>query len=385
MSLVASSLHPDILALTETWLNNTVADGQIKIPFYSMPFREDRKDGRIGGGVCCYIRSDIYCKLATNLPPPPNIIDCLSLIFPLQQIILILVYVPPSLPANVNRDIVTFLTKYIESALVNLPDSKLLLMGDFNHLPLTDIENIFSLTQLVNFNTRGNALLDKIFVDEGLKQTLCEALPCPAFGKSDHIAIFVPASKISGAPPSRLCKIYDYRKANMTAVMEKLMSVPWENWYRSSDDINTKVAQLYDIMYDAMRAIPSVLVKMNVTDKCWMTPTLKHLINCKHVAFRAKNFPLYAHYKEKVKLMIQKAKNKHLQTMKDSKKDVWKIARNLTNDYKSISKLETLVNQYPSPSIAAGAINKAFCIFSLLRRTGRILMKKYRNSQLHGK
>ena len=52
---------PDIIGITETWLNNKVSDKEYCIEGYQKPVRQDRldtKDGR-GGGVMLFIKNDI--------------------------------------------------------------------------------------------------------------------------------------------------------------------------------------------------------------------------------------------------------------------------------------------------------------------------------------
>ena len=58
LQTLCSAIKVDVIALTETWLSDMVSDRQICLLHYSKPFGKDRK-GRIGGGVCCYIRNDI--------------------------------------------------------------------------------------------------------------------------------------------------------------------------------------------------------------------------------------------------------------------------------------------------------------------------------------
>lgn len=52
------SSDPDILVLSETWLNNSVSDKDIAVKGYSV-FRCDRP--RKGGGVAIYIKKQISC------------------------------------------------------------------------------------------------------------------------------------------------------------------------------------------------------------------------------------------------------------------------------------------------------------------------------------
>lgn len=52
----------DILALTETWLNDSISDSLVHIPHYKI-YRKDRSDHRTGGGVCFFVRNTLRVKL----------------------------------------------------------------------------------------------------------------------------------------------------------------------------------------------------------------------------------------------------------------------------------------------------------------------------------
>ena len=151
--------------------------------------------------------------------------------FPSHRLILILIYIPPCLSSTANREIIEFLLNDIDKALDQLSESRLVLLGDFNHLQTSEIESVYSLTQKINFSTRGDSILDKIFLDAKVDDEYIDPIPCPAFGKSDHISIYV-APKSEKTPQNvKICKLYDYRKSNMDSLRSKLRNVPWKCWY----------------------------------------------------------------------------------------------------------------------------------------------------------
>jgi len=55
----------DVLVFTETWLNQSITDAELRIPNFKLPFRCDRKD-RIGGGVAIYVRESIPATTRTD-------------------------------------------------------------------------------------------------------------------------------------------------------------------------------------------------------------------------------------------------------------------------------------------------------------------------------
>ena len=57
-----------------------------------------------------------------------------------------------------------------------------------------------------------------------------------------------------------------------------------------------------------MMQIPCDMVEMKKSDKPWMTPVLKNMINKRFEAYRRRDFKLYSHCKLKVKQEIETAK-----------------------------------------------------------------------------
>ena len=55
----------DILTISESWLNSSVADVEVEFPGYNL-FRLDR-DYKVGGGVCVYVNSSFKCSRLNEL------------------------------------------------------------------------------------------------------------------------------------------------------------------------------------------------------------------------------------------------------------------------------------------------------------------------------
>ncbi len=115
--------HLDIICLTETWLDDLTPDSLCYLPNFSI-FRKDRTFG-LGGGVMCYVRSDI---LAHSVQPivnlGPTVDDSIFATFeilwlilrpkvlprPCSRLILAIVYCPPWFEASRKRILVKYLT-----------------------------------------------------------------------------------------------------------------------------------------------------------------------------------------------------------------------------------------------------------------------------------
>ena len=58
LRLTFLDIYPLLIGITETWLDNSIADSEIEIPGFSVQ-RLDRKSSRRGGGVAVYLAGDV--------------------------------------------------------------------------------------------------------------------------------------------------------------------------------------------------------------------------------------------------------------------------------------------------------------------------------------
>jgi hypothetical protein len=58
-------MRPDIIAITETWLDSSISDTVCNLPSYSV-IRKDRQIG-IGGGVMFYINNNLRHRSLDHL------------------------------------------------------------------------------------------------------------------------------------------------------------------------------------------------------------------------------------------------------------------------------------------------------------------------------
>ena len=65
----------DIIALTETFLDDSIDDNDTYMPGFCLPFRRDRN--RHGGGVCIYVKSTLFAERCPDLENPD--IECIWL------------------------------------------------------------------------------------------------------------------------------------------------------------------------------------------------------------------------------------------------------------------------------------------------------------------
>jgi len=193
-----------------------------------------------GGGVCLYSRNSFLCTQIMALSSPPPYIECIWSLLPLCKITLLALYVPPNLSVAQYSEIVEYIISEADTALNLVEGCKLMIVGDVNHLPTSDLETTLNLSQMVKVPTRGGSILDKIFIDQTLREDFQEPITMPNFGNSDHMAVYMkPVQKKPNQ--TQIKKVFDYRDSNIATFVETLKSQPWQRIYQSKDSIDLYV------------------------------------------------------------------------------------------------------------------------------------------------
>ena len=133
--LASQSIFYDILALSETWLNDSIMNGELFDLSNFSVFRSDRSTGKRGGGVLLALRSKILTGIkieldliTDNLGDIPHVDLLLVKVFFEHRIIYILtVYIPP----NSTCDNFAVFSDILMS-LNCIYGSDLIVIGDFN-------------------------------------------------------------------------------------------------------------------------------------------------------------------------------------------------------------------------------------------------------------
>ena len=110
-------MQPDIIVITESWLTDNILDEQITLPDFGSPFRQDRRDGRKGGGVCVYVKKNVPCIPALNQIKATNHqTKCERVLLKLTgaNIMLLAMYVPPNLCKRDQDDITASISDTLE-------------------------------------------------------------------------------------------------------------------------------------------------------------------------------------------------------------------------------------------------------------------------------
>lgn len=222
---------PDIITLSETWLNSSVSDNEINLSNYVI-YRYDRCSR--GGGVAIYVSIGLVSELIIPMVDPLYFESIfVKVVFHSNKCIIIgSIYRPPSSPAETLNCLISTINSVFGR-------NELILLGDFNKNWLDtssdkekNIFNSLNLTQLITeptrITSRTQSLLDWILVSHPNRFLRAGVMSdC----LSDHsIKFCVWKIKVPKLPP-RLIKIRQYKKFNLDFFINDLISVNWDRYY----------------------------------------------------------------------------------------------------------------------------------------------------------
>lgn len=292
----------------------------------------------------------------------PNCLDIVWIILPNLTCILACLYIPGSYQSS---DIYLTIHQYLQDAIDNLlliyPEYNLVICGDFNSYYinnyLSDLLVSNNLLNIVTTPTRHSNILDLILVSDKLKNEYNPVLKGPPIGNSDHSTLLLyPKNCVS--TKLHFKKIYDLRRQNIEAFKSELEIINWRRVYHE-DGISSKTLTFHDIIQNVfLKTIPYEYVQMSNNDKIWVTPTLKTLFNKRWNAYRNKNWPLYQHYKNKVKERIQVDKSNWAKKSSQSSRSMWAHVKSVTGKVKN--NLDQLLDDFESDLDATTTINEFF-------------------------
>ncbi len=188
MQIVTQQNNADVIAITETWLNSRITDGAVSLPGYSI-VRNDRENGKRGGEVCAFIKSNIPFSTIPDLCTPD--VEGLWLRSDLSGYhancpasFVGVFYHPPLADNNVLQD---YLISTVDKLLLDHPNARIMILGDFNHFDYKTLCRHSSLKQTVKKPTRQSAILDLILTN--MHKWYNEPKIIPAIGLSDHLSV----------------------------------------------------------------------------------------------------------------------------------------------------------------------------------------------------
>ena len=327
LSSLVYTMKPSIVAVTETWLRPCIPNDVLQLNGYFL-HRMDRL-GRIGGGVCVWIRNNFPSHLVHASCTAPTTAEILFTKVPCLKLLICVAYIPPNLPSTEKLCITDFLENAMDEQLSQCPELQQIVTGDFNDFDSSFLCTYFNMENRVTLPTRGDSLLDQLWISSPLLSHYASyAEVGPPLSTSDHRTIFLKTKSHSAETSGRVIKFRDYRSSNLANFTERLSNADFTSVTHQSS-VDMKCSAFYQILDDAASCIPVNFITLSGRDKPWITPLLKLLINKRWNAYRCKDWPRYDHYKRKVKSEMLKAKGIWANRQLDSCRGMWNIVKEL--------------------------------------------------------
>ena len=344
LDILAHSTNATIIAVTETWLDNTICDNEVCIPDYSIQ-RKDRN--REGGGVCIFIRNNINFNRRSDIDKDDLEFLAIDIMMPKSKPILLGVgYRPP-------RDNM-FYAKLEEvlSSCTNFVKQECYILGDFNTDVLAernalknDFENflrIFDLKQVITEPTRitdtSETAIDLICTSDVENISQSGVLPCKL---SDHNVIFCTRKlmkcqfKGHNNVELRIMKCYD-----KVVFVDKLRSLDWAK-VTSVKNVNDSWKIFHEMFLQILdRVAPVKNIRLKQRTEQWFTGDILRSISVRDKAWKqyreqktSDNFTEYKRLRNMTDALIKKAKKDFVKIkIKENTscpKKLWKTLKNL--------------------------------------------------------
>jgi len=323
----SSTSNCQAMFLTETWLSDQVKDSIVNIPNYTI-YRNDRKERR-GGGVCIYIHNNYMHSELVDCGRPR---DIEAKWVKIDKFIFCLIYIPPRVQFTLQEEITDYVISNFDKFSNESPDYLNILLGDFNQFNVDAISSHLSLSNVVVEATRGDAVLDKVFVAESDLEVLTAVLD--PLQNSDHNKVVV-SFKIQISKVFKFQEIYDFRHSNLSNFVQTLKNTDLSP-ILFADTPDSKLDLFYNFVSNCLEKIPKRKIRATNNDKKWITPVLKALINQRWNAYRSRNFQKYEALKLKVKREISRSKKAYFSKLLSSRsKSMWAILRDTNGQTKS--------------------------------------------------
>ncbi len=284
----------NIICLSETWLTPSVPDNAVTPSDNFSVFRMDRtaEAGKTKGGGVCFFINKKWCDprnisiLSRSCSPHLEHLSIICRPFYLPRefssTVVTAVYIPPQADSSLA------LSKLHDelSGYINIhPDAACIVAGDFNKANLKKV--IPNFHQHISCPTRGLNTLDHCYTQF---KNAYKAHSLPAFGKSDHAAIFLTPDykqRILQEPPVKR-EVTRWSPHSEATLQASLDDVDWDMFRASSSDVSefTEVALSF-VNTLTEQATETVTIKTFSNQKPWVDRTIRDAVNHRTAAYNA--------------------------------------------------------------------------------------------------
>ncbi len=284
----------NIICLTETWLTPSVPDTAVTPSDNFSVLQMDRtaEAGKTKGDGVCFFTNKKWCDprnisiLSRSCSPHLEHLSIICRPFYLPRefssTVVTVVYIPPQADSSLA------LSKLHDelSGYINIhPDAACIVAGDFNKANLKKV--IPNFHQHISCPTRGLNTLDHCYTQF---KNAYKAHSLPAFGKSDHAAIFLTPDykqRILQEPPVER-EVTRWSSHSEATLQASLDDVDWDMFRASSSDVSefTEVALSF-VNTLTEQATETVTIKTFSNQKPWVDRTIRDAVNHRTAAYNA--------------------------------------------------------------------------------------------------
>lgn len=318
----------DIIALTETWLNNSVSTDDLLFTNFQSPFRRDRV-GDSHGGVMVYVKHDIPCKRRHDLELLT--VECLWLEIAVKskKMLIGTFYRPPNSSPTILSDIESSIGLAIDTG---IPD--IVITGDFNfnvlnpasNAKITSICQQYNLHQLIteptNFTEFSSTIIDLILVSN-LHSIEMSGVGEPFLLQDTryHCPVFSIFSFKKSLVKTFSREIWLYERGDYEQLRQKVHNFNWNSIKHTDIDIYTS-AFTDQLLNMAKECIPNKTVRVRPHDLPWMNGSIRKIMRKRNRSYRkykqnkTKNkYEAYKHLRNEVTKLLRQSKRNYLDSL----------------------------------------------------------------------
>ena len=276
----------DIFGISETWLDESISDNDIKISGFHNPFRRDYN--RNQRGILVYVSKNTPAFRRKDLEPKDGEIICIELQLQSKKVLI----------CNCYRvqyyDIITFcadIDSIIDTASVDFDD--IIFMGDMNarnqafwHQDKTNTEGralqltlqALDFDQMIHEPTRivGNSqsCIDLIFTNNAYCFNEVGTHPKIA-DICDHSPIYANLRYTVKKPKCYTRYVWDYKRGDYDKFRQTLLNAPWNDCY-STNNVDATVRNWMELFIEcAESCIPHYKATIRPGDKAFMNSDIR--------------------------------------------------------------------------------------------------------------
>jgi len=257
ISAIVSDYDIDIVAVTESWLGDSIESDDISLDGFQPPIRRDRN--RHGGGVLIYISNTIPCKRRDDLEVISSECIWLELQIGIFKILFATYYRPPGQNISMTNDFMDQFINAVNTAHSELPDA-IVVTGDFNskhnewwHLDpvnyagakLRQATQIVNLQQIITEPTcdlsQSPSLIDLIFTDspEFFTKT-------PSLSNCHHSPI-IGYMRFLVSVPNRILELFGTLVISIMILLLSSCQIPSGLIYTDAEQLMKQLVSLYNL------------------------------------------------------------------------------------------------------------------------------------------